>query len=290
MSMKTRRVVGTILIILAIAFTASLSVVMVQRINSVVLKDRYIDVFRRELIACAIFLLFALDVRFGLLTRMKAKSLRAAGWCLRVVVICVTVVMLFFVGKVAVGSFIRTAAPANYAIVLGMALENGKPNSDLLSRLDTAEAYLSENPEATLILTGGNPDESGRTEAAAMGEILTERGVPAERMILEDQARDTRSNFRNVAQLIDPTGPVVLVSSNYHMDRAVRTARRAGFTRVLRLPAPSSIGPFAANVMWEVFMEVNEMTRELTQRLRGANETGASPKVELGDAPVYCIA
>ena len=45
-----------------------------------------------------------------------------------------------------------------------------------------------------------------------------------------------------------------------HMDRAVRTAREAGFTRVLRLPAPSAFLSFGANVMWEGIMEVNERT------------------------------
>ena len=33
--------------------------------------------------------------------------------------------------------------------------------------------------------------------------------------------------------------PVVMISSNYHMDRAVRNAGEAGFTHVMRLPAPS---------------------------------------------------
>jgi uncharacterized SAM-binding protein YcdF (DUF218 family) len=60
--------------------------------------------------------------------------------------------------------------------------------------------------------------------------------------------------------MIDPSRPVVLISSDYHMDRAVRTAREAGFTRVLRLPAPSAFLSFGANVMWEVIMEVNERT------------------------------
>ena len=127
-------------------------------------------------------------------------------------------------------------------------------------RLDAAEAYLRENPQAVLILTGGNPDESGRTEAAVMRDLLAARGVAADRMVLEDRAEDTRENFRNTARLVDPGEPIVLISSNYHMDRAVRTAKRAGFAEVLRRPAPSSALHFGANVMWEVILELNEMT------------------------------
>ena len=60
--------------------------------------------------------------------------------------------------------------------------------------------------------------------------------------------------------MIDPAAPVVLISSNYHMDRAVRTARNAGFTKILRMPAPSSFLYFGANVMGEVILELNELT------------------------------
>ena len=84
-------------------------------------------------------------------------------------------------------------------------------------------------------------------------------GVPRDRMILEDQAETTKENFLNTAKLISPSSPVVLVSSDYHMDRAVRTAKNAGFSSVLRLPAPSSRLEFGANVMWEVVLELNEL-------------------------------
>lgn len=144
--------------------------------------------------------------------------------------------------------------------MLGLALENGKPTDDLLARLNTAQAYLEEYPEARLILTGGNADESGWTEADIMRNILADRGVADERMILEDQAGSTKDNFRNTAQIINPAEPIVLISSDYHMDRAVQTAKAAGFADVLRLPAPSSFLSWGANIMSEVVLELNEFT------------------------------
>ena len=93
-----------------------------------------------------------------------------------------------------------------------------------------------------------------------MHDILAQRGVADERMILEDQAESTKDNFRNTAQFIDPRKPVVLISSNYHMDRAVQTAKSAGFSEVLRLPAPSSFISYGANVISEVVLELNELT------------------------------
>ena len=258
--MKTRKTIGNILIILSVAFTVYLSVIMIQRINTVVLKDSYREIFGYELLACAVFILLSLDIRFSLFTRLKPKILKAVGWGLRIAVILLAAVLLFFMGKIVAGSFIHTEAPAKNAIVLGLALENGKPVKDLLSRLDTAEECLADNPDAILILTGGNPNESGMTEAAVMREILAERGVAEEKMILEDKAEDTKENFRNTANLIDPEEPDILISSNYHMDRAVQTAKKAGFSNILRMPAPSSVIHYGANIMWEVVLELNELT------------------------------
>lgn len=259
-AMKARRIMGDGLIVLAVAFTAYICAVMTSRVRAVVLKDTYAEVFRYELFACACFILFALDVRFGLLTAMRPRALNVVGWVVRALVVVAVAVMLFLMGRVAVGSLMRSPASAANAIVLGLALENGKPTDDLISRLDTAEAFLRDNPGATLILTGGNPGEDGRTEAAVMRDILAERGVAEERMRLEDRAETTTENFLNVARMVDPGDPIVLISSGYHMDRAVRIARRAGFSNVLRLPAPSSVMAFGANVMWEAIMELNEMT------------------------------
>ncbi len=258
---KARKVTGNLLIVLAAAFTVYLSVIMIYRINTVVLKDVYSKVFRYELIVCACFILTAADVRFGFFSMMKNKLQKGIGWMLRLVVIALTVFVLVLGVKICVGTLIRNDASAEHAIVLGLALQDGKPVPDLISRIDTAQDYAQANPDAVLILTGGNPDESGRTEADVMHGLLIERGLPEDGMILEDQAETTIDNFRNTISMIGSDEPVVLISSNYHMDRAVSIARSAGFTNVLRLPAPSSPLSFGANVMWEVIQEIDAMTK-----------------------------
>ena len=258
--MKARKAIGSLLVVLAVVFTIYLSLIMIRKINAVVLKKDYIDLFRYELIACVFFLLFSLDVRFGMFTKLKPVVLKVLGWILRILVILVTAVLLFFMVKVTAGCFVRNDAPAKNAIVLGMALENGEPTNDLLARLDTAEQFLRKNPDATLILTGGNADETGKTEAAVMHDILAERGVPEKQMLLEDRAEDTKENFRNTVAMINAGEPVALISSSYHMDRASQTARSAGFAEVLRIPAPASFLDFGANVMSEVILELNELT------------------------------
>ena len=256
-----RRGIGDILLVLVILLAADVLFVMPAKINSVVLKADYRKLFMYELMLCAILLLFALDVRFSLFTRWKPVILKGIGWILRVVIALLSAVILFFCGKVIIGGFINTAGQAEYAIVLGLALENGEPVPDLTARLDTARAYLEKYPEAQLILTGGNADDTGLTEAAVMRDILTGKGVPEGRLILEDQAETTKENFQNIAGMLQADKPVVMISSNYHMDRAVRNAKEAGFTHIMRLPAPSGFFTYGANMLWEVVMDLDDLTK-----------------------------
>ena len=256
-----RRGIGDILLALVILLVADVLFVMPAKINSVVLKADYRKLFMYELMLCAILLLFALDIRFSLFTRWKPVILKGIGWILRVVIALLSAAILFFCGKVIIGGFINTAGQAEYAIVLGLALENGEPVPDLTARLDTARAYLEKYPEAQLILTGGNADDTGLTEAAVMRDILTGKGVPEGRLILEDQAETTKENFQNIAGMLQADKPVVMISSNYHMDRAVRNAKEAGFTHIMRLPAPSGFFAYGANMLSEVVLDLNDLTR-----------------------------
>jgi uncharacterized SAM-binding protein YcdF (DUF218 family) len=92
-----------------------------------------------------------------------------------------------------------------------------------------------------------------------MSDILTERGVAEDRMLLEDKTETTEENYANMARMVDPGAPIVLISINYHMDRSVQNAKDAGFSDVLRMPTPSTMIEHGASVMWEVIMEMNNL-------------------------------
>ena len=271
------RFFGDFLLAAVVVFTAYLCAVMIRRIRAVVLADVYKKVFRIELCFCAALLLFALDIRFGLFTRAVPPPLRGAGRVARAAVRACSALVLFLFGYIAVCGLISDSAGEKFAVVLGMALENGEPGGDLLLRVRTAENLAKSDPEVTLILTGGNPDSAGRTEAAVMRDLLTARGVSGERIVPEDRSSDTVANFRNSARLCAPDDPVVVVTSNYHMNRAVRLAKKAGFTRIRRLPAPARALTYPANVMWEVVMEIHDFSERIKQTIRGGTEHAEQP-------------
>ena len=258
-SVKVRKIIGLILIIAVVVLTINLSIVMIHKINSVVLKDSYVKGFSRELILMGVLLVGALDVYFGFFAIFKNKILKIVGWVLRIIVLAACIFILFLCGKVIVGGLTHSTEKAGYVIVLGLALENGKAPKDLEYRVDTAYKYKKENPEALLILTGGNPGEDGRTEAEVMQEMLLAKGVAEEDLILEDKASNTRENFKNSIKKMPDNVKIALITNNYHMNRAKRIAKEAGFNEVIPVPAPATWYSYFSSVLWEVIMELNTM-------------------------------
>jgi len=98
-------------------------------------------------------------------------------------------------------------------------------------------------PEAPVLVSGGValPRPGAVSEAILMAELLSEWGVPASRLILETGSRSTAENARNAAALSgseagDAERPFLLVTSAFHMPRAVGAARAEGLDV---LPAPT---------------------------------------------------
>ena len=77
-----------------------------------------------------------------------------------------------------------------------------------------------------------------------------------EAILQENEALTLEENFANVLAMgvLDPEAPLVLVTSNYQMDRAVKIAEEAGFARVTRLPAAAGFWAFGANLLYETWM------------------------------------
>lgn len=116
-------------------------------------------------------------------------------------------------------------------------------------------------PGATLIVTGGNGTCDEATEAAVMRNILLARGIPPSRILAEDRSADTPGNFVNLARMVDPARPIVVVTSGYHMYRALGIAKKAGFTAATGLSAKCDARRLPANLFWEVVCEANHLIK-----------------------------
>ncbi|AJA62874.1 YdcF family protein [Bradyrhizobium japonicum] len=99
----------------------------------------------------------------------------------------------------------------------------------MLAPAELARRY----PNARIVFTGGSPNlvSTGAREADYTAPILESLGIPKERLILERDSRNTWENAIFTKQLVTPKPGErwLLVTSAFHMPRAMGMFRKAGF-------------------------------------------------------------
>lgn len=121
----------------------------------------------------------------------------------------------------------------DYVIIHGAGLLDGNRVSRLLQdRLDKAiEVYLSDPSPTKLVPSGGQGKDEIVSEARAMKDYLLSRGIPESDIIMEDKSTTTLENLRFSKEILDAREGrkyTALVSSNYHVYRALRYCRKIG--------------------------------------------------------------
>jgi vancomycin permeability regulator SanA len=132
------------------------------------------------------------------------------------------------VAKVMSSGAIKTVADIpgqDVAIVFGASVQQGKPSAYLQGRLNVA-ADLYNAGKVRVILVSGSTD-IGYDEPATMKQALIEVGIPAERIVTDDQGIDTWSTCAR-ARKVFGVRQAILVSQTYHLPRAVSTCIIAG--------------------------------------------------------------
>lgn len=117
-------------------------------------------------------------------------------------------------------------------VVLGAQVQGDGPSLTLKKRLDKALLFMQENPDKTVIVSGGQGPDEAHTEASVMAAYLIAHGADALRVIEEDRASNTRENLLFSAQLAEARGldtsRVLIITSDFHMCRAKYIARTLG--------------------------------------------------------------
>lgn len=126
-------------------------------------------------------------------------------------------------------------------IVLGGALEaayiwqgHDQPAlNEAAERMTAALPLMQQNGHLKLLFTGGEGEllASSTSEADRAGRFFRAMGLPAQRLMLESRSRNTHENAVLSATLpgVDPTQPWLLVTSAWHMPRAMASFRHAGW-------------------------------------------------------------
>ena len=131
---------------------------------------------------------------------------------------------------------------ADYVIVLGAGVNGNKPSLSMINRMTPTIEYMAEHPDCIAILTGGKGEGENLSEAQAMFDYLTARGVDPARLIMEDKATSTEENLKFSFEIIGDEleeATVAVISSEYHLHRAKTMGRMLG-KELLGIPGRTS--------------------------------------------------
>lgn len=146
---------------------------------------------------------------------------------------------------------------ADYIIVLGAGIIGSRVTPLLAARIEKGMELLCYNPNAVLIMSGGQGSGEDIPESKAMADYAIDKGVSAEKVILEQKSVSTEENLRFSRKLMNKQNPqIVIVTTAYHMFRALILAKRQNIKCV----------GFSAKTKW--YFTLNAFIREFVGYLR----------------------
>lgn len=161
------------------------------------------------------------------------------------VVVCGCLVFVVIEGLIIAESVKQPQNEADYLIVLGAKVNGTTPSLILQYRINKAAEYMKKHPGMKAIVSGGQGADEGISEAEAMKNGLLSSGIAAERILVEDQSTSTKENLDYSQKLLTEAGgsvkesKVIVVTTDFHVLRAVGIARKAGYEQVEGLAAKS---------------------------------------------------
>ena len=142
-------------------------------------------------------------------------------------------------------------------IVLGCGLNSdGTPSPTLKKRLDGCIGYYNKNPDAYIVVTGGYSRFNNYTEGSGMKKYLLEKGIPENKILMDERADSTKENFLYARQLLEDNGcgisDVCYVTNSFHIFRSGKYASEAGFGNIKALSVSTDLTVFIPAVLREV--------------------------------------
>ncbi|MBQ1523077.1 MAG: YdcF family protein, partial [Erysipelotrichaceae bacterium] len=180
---------------------------------------------------------------FSVILKVQNK-IYLAGRVLSLIFVLTLLLNSAFSGFMLLSGSDKNTEGADYVLVMGFGLVDDQMDEILKARCDKAIEYLQQNPGTTAVLCGGVTRGSTISEALAMKNYIVKAGIPESRLLLEDGSTNTKTNLSNAKGMINTTGKIVVISSDYHLFRVREVCRQAGLnarnlaasTPILQLP------------------------------------------------------
>lgn len=179
------------------------------------------------------------------------------------VFIVIVVILGIITGIKIRGGSRRSPDEGAVVVVLGCQVKGDKPSLMLGRRIDKADEYLREHPDAIAILSGGKGNGEDISEAECMYRTLVSKGISEDRLIKEDRSTSTVENLEFTSKILEEKGlgkNIAIVTNEFHQYRAGLIAESLGLEAGA---VPSSTTWW----YWPTF-EVREMYAVLAQWLK----------------------
>ncbi|MGW0002251.1 YdcF family protein [Nocardia grenadensis] len=162
--------------------------------------------------------------------------------------------------------------PQTGIVVFGFGLlPDGTPRPELVERLQAAWLQAIASPLSPIVVSGNNPS-NGITEAQAMADWLVGRGIPANRIHVENRAGSTVQNALFSADILHRVGAhsAVAVTSPNHIRRAVADLYVAGIPVVGATTSlnqlVSQLPPPSKQAQYSIYLDATRTFRLSTSR------------------------
>jgi uncharacterized SAM-binding protein YcdF (DUF218 family) len=141
-------------------------------------------------------------------------------------------------------------------------------------RYTAALALARQFPEARVLFTGGSGalrDWAGAStsEADMAGQFFRGQGIAPDRLRLEGQSRNTAENARLSLALASPAAGEtwVLVTSAFHMPRAMRSFEAAGWSGIVPWPVDYRTSSFADGIGWNLTRNLQVLNTAIREQV-----------------------
>lgn len=175
------------------------------------------------------------------------------------IVILSIISILLIVVVVCTGFMIYAANRKPYEpktlVVLGCRVIGRQPSMMLEERLEAAFDYLNNHQDAVAVLSGGQGADEEISEAECMFSYLTEHGIEANRLYIEDKSTSTKENIAYSHDIIMQqhlSDKIGIVTNEFHAYRALKIAESFGY-QAAAIPAHTFIFLFPTYYVRELY-------------------------------------
>jgi uncharacterized SAM-binding protein YcdF (DUF218 family) len=195
---------------------------------------------------------FLLFLRFAPLSLIKSIPL-----FLRYLVVIGIIILLVFVSFLYIyGNVDNVTYEEDAVIVLGAGLRGENVSQHLKNRLDAAIVYHENNPDALIVVSGGQGVDEVIDEATAMERYIVKHGVPTEKIVKESLSTSTEENFLFSKQILDDyfedDYKIAYITNDFHAYRSGCRAKAAGFSSITHYGAKTPLHSVLPNGFREV--------------------------------------